>query len=75
MNLHFELRHDKVVLVPRTTKNGPMEVSCDGALAFIKINIGKMHDIRIKEGNYYINGFVASPSDQSLIKDGLTTST
>ena len=54
MNLHFEVRHNKVVLVPRTTKNGPMEVSCDGALAFIRINIGKMHDIQIKEGNYYI---------------------
>ena len=54
MNLCFEVRHDKVVLVPRTMKNGLVEVIRDKTLTFIRINIATMHDIRIKEGNFFI---------------------
>lgn len=53
-NLRFEVRHEKVILVPRTIKNGLVEVSRDVALAFIRIHIDKMHVIRIKEGNFFI---------------------
>ena len=45
MNLCLKVRHDKVVLVPRTMKNGVVEIIRDKALAFIRINI---------EGNFFI---------------------
>ena len=54
MNLCFEVRHDKVVLVPRTMKNGLVEVIPHNTLAFIRIHIGPMHEIRIKEANFLI---------------------
>ena len=52
--LTFEVRHDKVVLVPRTMKNGLVEVIRHKTLAVIRIHIGPVHEIRIKEANFLI---------------------